>query len=75
MNIIQISEIKRCAHCSKPVITGGVPTGEVHAKCQEDYEQYWREKDNEMQYRASWTKQEEEYWDRCLANMRRRSPH
>jgi hypothetical protein len=53
MDIIQFSEIKRCALCGKPTTQRHATTEEyVHAQCARDYEQHWDEREKEMQYRA-----------------------
>jgi len=49
MDIIQFSDIKRCAQCGKIVSAGE----DVHAECQRGYEQHWDGREAEMQYRAS----------------------
>jgi hypothetical protein len=52
MDIIQLSEIKRCPLCGKPTQERHATTGEyVHSQCAEGYNQYWDEREAEMQYR------------------------
>lgn len=49
MQITQFDEVKRCAHCGKIVTTGA----DVHPDCQKQYEQYWDEREKELEYRAA----------------------
>ena len=49
MGIIQINSVTKCTLCSKPLLEGE----EAHPKCIKDYEQYWDEREEELQYRAT----------------------
>ena len=54
MNIIQLSDIKRCPLCGKPTQERHVTTEEyVHAQCAKEYEQFWDEREKELEYRAA----------------------
>jgi hypothetical protein len=54
MDIIQFSDIKKCALCGKPTQNKHTATGEyVHQKCANGYDQDWDEREAELEYRRS----------------------
>lgn len=52
MNIIQFSEIKKCTLCGEPIQKKHVTGAYVHDQCAKDYDQYWDERQSELEYRV-----------------------